>query len=303
MFTRSVVSYPNRGNYGDARWRGNCSGRIIRDLLETYRPSYFSDCMEGSGTSRDVVAEMNREGYQIKYCGLDIHQGFDILTDSLSERLNGQADLIFAHPPYHNIIPYTTHPNDLSRCTSYEDFLSKMERALFNIYEATRGGGRYSILIGDLRRSGEYFPLQAHLVALAPGKLDSVVIKEQHNCMSDASTYSGREPLVRIAHEYLLTWRRDGVVFGVMDAALNTSERLRSFSNCTWKAVIEYALAQLGGRASLIEIYNFVEERAGDRIQSVHWKEKVRQTIRVVATCVERGVYALAGSGAQYQAA
>lgn len=39
MLTHSVVSYPNRGNFGDSRYRGNCTGHIIVDLIETYLPA------------------------------------------------------------------------------------------------------------------------------------------------------------------------------------------------------------------------------------------------------------------------
>lgn len=299
MFTGSVVSYKERCHYGSAKWRGNTTGHIIRDLIKTYHPAFVCDPAMGSDTTGDVVAEMNREGYQIEYCGLDLHSGFDLLTDSLAGHLTKPADLIYFHPPYGNMITYSgevwgerAHPSDLSRSESYEDFLCKLERGLINIYEAVRRGGHYSVQIGDMRRAGTYYPMQAHLVAIAPGVLENIIIKQQHNCHSDRRSYAG--PVVRIEHEYLITFRRDGVVFAMMDATLQTSERLKMFSNCTWRAVVEYALSEMGGQASLDELYGFIEERATARIKSIHWKEKIRQTVRAVAVHVERGVWALA---------
>ena len=44
------------------------------------------------------------------------------------------------------------HPDDLSRCASEEDFLDKLTIALKNQREATRAGGYYGAIIGDLRR-------------------------------------------------------------------------------------------------------------------------------------------------------
>lgn len=298
--TGSVVSYPDRGNYGSARWRGNTSGRLVRDLLETFNPSLVCDPMCGSNTTGDVVDEMNREGYQIQYVGLDLHSGFDVLRDSLTERLPRPADFIFAHPPYHDMISYSgpggqwgdaAHSSDLSRCESYQQFLSFLERACLNLFEATRKGGHYAIQIGDLRRAGVLYPMQAHLIAIAPGALENIIIKRQHNCVSDRKSY-GNGRLIRIEHEYVCIFRRDGMVFGMFDAAMNTSDRLKTFSECTWSAVVEYALENLGGSASLDELYGFIEERASDRIKSVHWKEKVRQTVNAVAVRLERGVYA-----------
>ncbi len=34
----SIVSYPERGEGGNNRYRGNCSPRLIEDLLEFFQP-------------------------------------------------------------------------------------------------------------------------------------------------------------------------------------------------------------------------------------------------------------------------
>lgn len=28
----SILSFPERGHWGDAKWRGNCSGHVYKDL-------------------------------------------------------------------------------------------------------------------------------------------------------------------------------------------------------------------------------------------------------------------------------
>src|SRR4051794_20461596 len=63
----SIHGTPGRGNYGDAGYRGNCSGLLIKDLLQFYRPRRVLDPMEGSGTCRDVCREV-----RIEYVGGDI---------------------------------------------------------------------------------------------------------------------------------------------------------------------------------------------------------------------------------------
>lgn len=64
----------------------------------------------------------------------------------------------------------------------------------------------------------------------------------------------------------------------------------------TWKNVVRHAIVQLGGKASLSDLYEVIAGMASDRIgQNKHWKEKVRQTLQR-ADCfepVERGVWSL----------
>jgi hypothetical protein len=56
----SVVSYPTRCSlWGDARYRGNCDGRLFKNLVLRYRAKRVADPMLGSGTTRDVVAGLN----------------------------------------------------------------------------------------------------------------------------------------------------------------------------------------------------------------------------------------------------
>lgn len=252
----SIVSYPNRGNYGKSNWRGNCSGYLIKDMLRFYQPRVFVDPTLGSGTSFDVVQEMKREGSSIEFYGLDLHNGFNLLKDSLSQRIGGcRSDYVFFHPPYHSVIQYSAseweteiHSDDLSICPTYEDFLTKMTVALRNIYESLKSRGNYSILIGDLRKQGEYLSIQSDLLQIAPGKLDGIIIKEQHNCVSSRKFYPNQH-FIPITHEYLLNFHKDRLIFGMIDTTLKVSRKLEMLSRANWSAVIQSALTKLGGGA------------------------------------------------------
>lgn len=35
---QSIVSYKNRGIFGDSTYRGNCTGYIIKDLIQQFYP-------------------------------------------------------------------------------------------------------------------------------------------------------------------------------------------------------------------------------------------------------------------------
>lgn len=301
----SIVSYPNRGNYGRADWRGNCSGRLIKEMLEYHRPEVFVDPACGGQTSDDVVAELRRNGWKLEYFGLDLHSGFNLIKDSLSARIGGErADYVFFHPPYDSIIQYSgsvwgdaPHPDDLSRCAGgYEEFLMKIRVAMQNIYDCLKGNGNYSILIGDVRQNGQYRSIQADLLQIAPGALDGIIIKAQHNCVSDSRNYSGKN-FIKIQHEYLLNFRKDRLVFGMLDTTLAVSRRLEALSRANWSATIRTALMQLGGEARLPEIYEVIETTSPETVKPrKNWRERVRAELQTKKHFrnVERGVWALA---------
>ncbi len=41
----SIVSYPERGEGGNNRYRGNCSPKLVEDLIGFFRPQEICDCM------------------------------------------------------------------------------------------------------------------------------------------------------------------------------------------------------------------------------------------------------------------
>ena len=48
---KSVMSFPERGNYGKSNWRGNTSGYVIKELIQHFDPKIFVDACEGSGSA------------------------------------------------------------------------------------------------------------------------------------------------------------------------------------------------------------------------------------------------------------
>ena len=97
-FTSTIADYPERGEGGNQRYRGNCSPKLIEDLIRQYSIRSLSDYMVGSGTTRDVC---NRLRVQGDY--LDLNCGFDLIAMDIPSR----PENIFWHPPYHDIIVYS----------------------------------------------------------------------------------------------------------------------------------------------------------------------------------------------------
>lgn len=200
----SIMNYPNRGPWGNHKYRGNCSGHVIKALIEHYHPNKFLEIFAGGGTGYDVCKEM---GITSRHLDLNsLFGNWNALKDDVPEGYN----LVFSHPPYHNIIQYSggqwgaPHHDDLSRCCTYEDFIHKLDIVNKKIYSSLPAGGRHAILIGDVRQSGVYYSLIKDMQYY--GKLDSHIIKVQHNCMSSNKTYSGK--VIQIAHEHLLVFSK-----------------------------------------------------------------------------------------------
>jgi hypothetical protein len=148
----SILSFPDRGPWGNSRYRGNCSGHVYKRIFEHLRPRVFTDPMVGSGTSVEVAREMGIEAH-----GLDLHSGFNILKDSILKAVGKPSDLVLSHPPYHDLIPYSAsewgrggepHPDDLSRCESEAEFLEKLRVAILNQRKATAAGGSTASSLG-----------------------------------------------------------------------------------------------------------------------------------------------------------
>jgi len=296
----SIMSFPDRGPWGKSSWRGNASGHVFKALFEQLKPKVFIDPMVGSGTSVDVAREMAIEAY-----GLDLHSGFNALRDSILQRVGKQADLCFSHPPYGGMIKYSgpggqwgdvAHPDDLSHCESDEDFHCKMQAVLLNQRAATKSGGHYGTLIGDWRRKGIYTSYMAEMLSRMPSdELAAVLIKTQHNCVSDSRTYS-KMTYPMIQHEYILLWKKKArpVLVLLADMVSEQSRRVQG----TWKNIVKAVLQGLGGKATLEKIYAAVSNAAPERLETNQfWKEKVRQTLNQNASVfqqLDRGLWAVA---------
>lgn len=292
MFNSSICSYPGRGPYGDSKYRGNCTGYIVKDFIESYMKNpngLVIDPSVGGGSSEDVAKELG-----VRFIGTDLHRGFNLLTDDLRDHIGEEAHLAWWHPPYWDMIQYSgnmwgdANKWDMSHM-NLKDFVEALELAVMNIHDACEKGGHYGILMGNLRREGRYYNLSSLVERVAPGRLVDEIIKVQHNCVSDRRQYKGK--VIRIAHEKLLVFRREGAPSLVF--LMETQRRAMNMVATTWRAAVRRVLQ--GGTMDLSEIYEQVKPFAEQR-QNNHWQAKVRQVLQDERyfNRVETGVYALA---------
>jgi hypothetical protein len=293
----SVVSYPNRDNrYGDNSYRGNCTGLLIKDMIEFFKLKLFVDACEGSKTSRHVCKEMG-----INYVGLDLYNGNDFTKDSILKELPYPATMCFTHPPYHDMIKYSGEQwnkgkgktiGDTSQCNSVEEFLAKSQVMLLNQREATASNGIYTTLIGDQKVKGICKSYQADFIKMLPkSELLNVVIKMQHNTMSANTNYSNRN-FIPISHEYLILWKKKAQ--SIYQIGYEIASDLQRAVATTWRGIIRVVMMQFNGAITLSKIYEEVEKVAGTLIaHNQNYKAKIRQILQKHHTNVSRGIWAL----------
>ena len=173
---KSIVSYPERGVGGAALYRGNCSPKLIQDLIAQFKPDQICDYMAGSYTTRDAANAMGIESH----C-YDLNQGFDLIEMELPER----SEFTFWHPPYWDIITYSDNmysakevqekygidprKNDLSRIKKWDDFVTLQNYCTVKLFSGLKKGGRLAILMGDIKKKGK---LYSQLLSIAkPGTI------------------------------------------------------------------------------------------------------------------------------------
>ena len=278
----SVVSYPERGEGGRSDWRGNCSPKLIEDLIEFYKPNQICDYMCGSGTTKAAADTM---GITSKI--YDLHSGFDIMNSDIPER----SEFTFWHPPYWDIIKYSDvmykasevearfgyNPCefDLSRIREWDDFVKAMNYAMMKQFCALERGGRMAVLMGDIKRKGKLYSMLAEIAK--PGTLEQIIIKMQHNCVSSRTAYSGH--FIPIEHEYIMIVKKDDQLIIPVMLSGNRKLDVRDAKCSLWRDVLAAVMETKRVPWSLAELYGELDGHK-KTANNPNWQAKVRQTLQ-----------------------
>lgn len=227
-------SFPSRGNWAthDAKWRGNWSPNIPRNIILRYSKEgdLVLDQFAGGGTTlveakllkrniigvdvNDAAINRCREKTNFTHEGangrVDIHKGDARNLDFIA---NDSIDLICTHPPYANIIKYSDGiDNDLSQL-KVADFLEEMRKVASESYRVLKKDKFCVVLMGDTRQKGCMIPMSFEVMKIFQHtgfKFKELIIKAQHNCKATGywQTNSVKYNFLLIAHEYLFVFRK-----------------------------------------------------------------------------------------------
>ena len=288
----SFIAYPRRQEGGENSWRGNCAPQVIADLLKyvleykRYHKKDVSDFtlldpMSGSGTSKAVA-----DSFNVRSVLYDLNpnpnQGIGN-WNALKNDVEDSADLCLFHPPYHSIIQYSgkvwgnqAHPDDLSRCASYKEFIEKLNFVIKKLYVALKPDGRLAVLVGDFRTNGAFYSIQSDMMKI--GTFESFICKAQYNCNSDTKRYS--TPFIPIVTEYMLIFRKDHIFLVPYSVPYWKETDLSQTDSkaLTWHHLIRLTIENAGGQASLSDLYSLLEKHPKAQ-KNQHFKERIRATI------------------------
>lgn len=227
-------SFPKRGDWAthDAKWRGNWSPYIPRNILLRYSKErdLVLDQFAGGGTTLVEAKLLNRNiiGVDVNAAALARckekttfdHEGangqvyiYKGDARNLNFIPNNSIDLICTHPPYADIIKYSENiPEDLS-LRKVKDFLEEMKLVAYESHRVLKEDKFCAILMGDTRQKGHMIPMSFDVMRIFESvgfKLKELIIKEQHNCRATGywKTNSVKYNFLLIAHEYLFVFRK-----------------------------------------------------------------------------------------------
>jgi DNA modification methylase len=184
ILTDSLWIFKKRDKSGQhsAEYWGNFVPQIPNQLIRRYTKEneWVLDPFLGSGTTLIEAQRLKRNAVGVEL----IQSVADLARKNINEQIAdnktevivgdssainlkktlGQSgiksvQLVIIHPPYWDIIKFSEDKNDLSNCTSLNDFLELFGKVIDNVSTVLDKGRYLVVVIGDKYSEGEWIPL------------------------------------------------------------------------------------------------------------------------------------------------
>lgn len=186
--TDTLWEFPTRLREGghSNEYHGNYIPQIAQQLYErfTKKGDVVLDLFFGSGTSgieavnmqrrcigvelKDELAESVSQKFTPKQLVTDVNiicadSASEIAKEKIQARLDvmgtKKAQFLVLHPPYDDIIKFSDKKEDLSNCSSTEEFYELFEKVAKNGYDLLEKGRFAALIIGDSYKDSQIQPL------------------------------------------------------------------------------------------------------------------------------------------------
>ena len=246
ILTDSLWIFGKRDSSGDhnADYWGNFIPQIPNQLIRRYtkKGDVVVDGFLGSGTTLIECKKLGRSciGIELSQKAADIakeknspededkklfqevvvgdSQSVDI-SRILSDHGKKDAKLIILHPPYWDIIKFSSAQNDLSNAADEESFLKMMENVVRNLSSHLERDRYLAVVIGDKYSAGSWIPLGFHTMDRITSlgfRLKSIVVKNFDRTRAkreekDLWRYRAlRGGFYVFKHEYIFIFQKSG---------------------------------------------------------------------------------------------
>ena len=185
IWTDSLWVIPQRDNSGahDGHYHGNFVPQIPHQLLSRYtkKGDFVLDPFAGSGTTLIEAQRMERNSIGIELQDIVANEAIarihseqkeGIIADTfIDDSRTFGTDLILStyniknvqfiiyHPPYWDIIKFSSDPNDLSNSPDLNTFLDNFGQVVENTIKILEKGRYCALVIGDKYAKSEIVPL------------------------------------------------------------------------------------------------------------------------------------------------
>jgi len=200
-----IISERDKTGKHSGFYHGNFVPQIPHQLILRYtkKNEVIFDPFVGSGTTAYEAESLKRN-----FIGIDIQKNlllqirknvdsvnnfFELLVgdnvnkntfkqikEILKSHRKKNVQLAILHPPYADIVKFTSHKEDLSNAKSLKEFLNKFLQVLKNTISILEKGRYLAIVIGDKYTKGQWIPLGFYCMNEAQKLgliLKSVIIK------------------------------------------------------------------------------------------------------------------------------
>lgn len=186
--TDTLWEFPTRLKEGghSNEYHGNYIPQLAQQFYErfTKKGDIVLDLFFGSGTSgieavnmqrrcigvelKDELAKSVSEKFTPKQLVTDVNvicadSASEIVKEKVQARLDvmgkKQAQFLVLHPPYDDIIKFSNKKEDLSNCSSTEEFYDLFEKVAKNGYDLLEKGRFAALIIGDSYKNSQIQPL------------------------------------------------------------------------------------------------------------------------------------------------
>lgn len=225
----TIWSFPDRGKWAthSGYFRGNWSPYVPRNLILRYsKPGdWILDQFLGSGTTLVEAKLLNRNavGVDINPQSVSLSEknlNFECESQSKIYVRNGDAtnlsfirdnsiDFICTHPPYANIVKYSSNIDGDISLLDEQGFFDAIGKVARESYRVLKNGKCCAVMVGDKRCRGNVVPLGFQLMQYfldAGFKSKEIIIKEQHNCKSTDKWAEVEKKFLMLAHEYIFVF-------------------------------------------------------------------------------------------------
>lgn len=200
-----IIKERDKSGKHDGFYHGNFVPQIPRQLILRYTKEndVIFDPFLGSGTTayecetlkRNCIGieiqpqlvshvqnkiDSNKNFFEILAADSSNEKTFTKISDALKKHKRTKVQLAILHPPYANIIKFSSCKNDLSNVNSLKEFLEKFYCVVKNTISVLEKGRYLAIVMGDKYEKGKWIPLgfycmnEAYKLGLT---LKSVIIK------------------------------------------------------------------------------------------------------------------------------